>query len=127
MNAPSISESPQSLGDLLRERRQELGLTQVAVATRAGISTGYYSSLENLKCLPPTRQTLRRILAAIDFSAPEAQQAEQLAAMERGIALSDIDLPEEAQALITDIRKHAKTISPRFMRGLRTKIREVTS
>lgn len=125
MESTSVSESPRSLGNLLLLRRQELGLTQVEVATSAGISTSYYSSLENLKCLPPTRNTLRRILAAIKVSAMDAQQAEELAAIERGIALIDINLPEEAQGLITDIRKHANALSPRFFRGLRSKIREV--
>lgn len=112
---------------MLRQQRVKLALTQADVAKRARISTSYYSALENSKRLPPTQSTLRRILNALECSASLAEQAEKFASLERGNTLADIDLPEDAQALIADIRAYANDFSPRFIRGLRTKIREVVS
>ena len=38
-----------ALGDRIRERREELGWTQEVLATRAGLSKGFLSDLENGK------------------------------------------------------------------------------
>ncbi len=127
MDPNVVSEIHLTVGPLLREQRKKLTLTQAVVAKTAKISASYYSALENSMRLPPTRSTLRRILAALECSPSQIEEAERIAGLERGNALLDINLPEEAQELIADIRRCAYEISPRFIRGLRTKIREAVA
>jgi len=52
------------IGDVLRERREKLGLSQEAVAERAGVDRTYISILERgLKS--PTLDTLEKVCAAL--------------------------------------------------------------
>lgn len=127
MDSQSPTNIHQGLGEMLRQQRVKLSLTQADVAKRARISASYYSALENSRRLPPTQSTLLRILDALECSASLANEAQQYSSLERGNTLLDVDLPEDAQALIADIRAYANDFSPRFIRGLRTKIREVVS
>lgn len=122
----SASKTPSS-GQLLNQRRRERGLTRESVAGIVGISAGYYSAIENGRGLPPSRETLRRIFSALDVEGDEARRIEGIAALERGFSLGDAELPEDALALIADIRKHADELPPRFLRALRTRIREAVA
>lgn len=97
------------------------------VARCAGISTGYYSAIENARGLPPSRETLRKIMYAIGVEPDEAHLIETMAGTERGFSLDDAELPEDALALIGDIRKHALELPPRFLKALRTRIREAVA
>ena len=124
---PSKSINQRALGLRLSSRRAAQGISQATVAATAGISPGYYSEIENSKCVAPPRHTMGRIFRAIGFSDMEIHELEQLAAEERGISRCDADLPDEVQALIKDIRKYANTLNPRFVKGLRAKIREVVT
>ncbi|MFZ2852605.1 MAG: helix-turn-helix transcriptional regulator [Rhodocyclaceae bacterium] len=117
-------QAQQVLGSLLSRRRREQKLSQVTVAVAAGISPGYYCSVENSKRVPPP-STLAPIFEALDFNEKEIAELNRLAAEERGLSLEDSELPEHIQALVHDIRKTAKALNPRFVQGLRTKIREV--
>lgn len=114
------------LGKRLASQRATAGKTQAEVASAAEISTGYYSEIESGNCAPPMHR-ITKILGAIGFDGPEIRELEQLAAEARGQSREDVDLPEDVQLLIRDIRKYARTMSPRFVRGLRTKIREAVS
>jgi transcriptional regulator with XRE-family HTH domain len=116
-----------NLGELLRQQRLKLALTQAEVARGAKISASYLSALEGSKRLPPAQSALRRILDALECDADLIEEAEQIANAERGHAILDIDLPADTQALISDIRTYAAEFSPRFVRGLRQMIREVVS
>jgi repressor LexA len=52
----------QSLGTILRERRNDLGLTLQAVADLAGCTKGYLSAIENdLRDRPPSEELLARL------------------------------------------------------------------
>lgn len=121
------SQTQRDLGRQLNIRRLGQGLSQAAVAAAAGISPAYYSEIENSKRVPPPRHTMARIFRAVGFDENETHELEQLAAKERGLTPSDANLPAEAQALIKDIRKYAKAMNPRFIKGLRAKIREAVT
>lgn len=57
-------------GDRLRARRQELGLSQEALAHRASINRTYIASLENGD-RNPSLNTIARLAAALDVDAAE--------------------------------------------------------
>ncbi|MBU2543463.1 helix-turn-helix domain-containing protein [Patescibacteria group bacterium] len=56
--------SPQKIGKKLKEARQKLGLRQVDVAEKAGISVNYYARIERDK-ENPTVDTLEGVLKAL--------------------------------------------------------------
>ncbi len=122
-----MAKKQHSLGKRLAEKRIEHGKTQAEIAGAAGISTSYFCEIENGKCIPPPRGRLSQLIDAIGFCDAEARELEKLAAEERGLSRNDADLPEDVQTLIRDIRKHANEMNPRFIRGLRAKIREAIS
>jgi transcriptional regulator with XRE-family HTH domain len=97
------------------------------IARHVGISVGYYSAIENGRGLPPSRETLRKVISAIGVEPDEAHLIEMMAGTERGFSLDDAELPEDALALIGDIRKHALELPPRFLKALRTRIREAVA
>lgn len=114
-----------SLGAQLSGRRMELNRQGSEVAVAARISHSYYSAIEKGHRIPPPR-TLNRIIDALIFSQEEANKLRELAAVERGLSSDDARLPDEVQALISDIRNSADSLPPRFIKGLRTKIREIS-
>ena len=116
-----------ALGQRLRCRRTEQGLSQAAVAAAVGISSSYYSEIETSKRIPPPPHRMSQIIQAIGFCDTEIDELEQLAAVERGLSHSDVGLSDDIQALIREIRKHANTMNPRFIQGLRTRIREAVT
>lgn len=115
----------ETVGTRLRQQRELLHITQAMVAVQAGISTGYYSCIENSKCPPPRKGILRRLLETLKVSEAEVVAIERQAGVERGMSPEDGQLPEEAQVLIADIRRYANAVPPRFLKGMRTKLREV--
>lgn len=112
------------LGQRLRRRRQELAHTLDEIAAKAEISASYLSEIETGKCIPPPSTTMKKILDMLEFCETEAYELAQLATIARGLAYGEADLPPETQALIRDIRAHAHRMSPRFIKGLQSAIRE---
>lgn len=122
-----IDDTPEttlSVGERLRLRRVVLKRTQPAVARAAGVSKTYYCSIETSKKPPPPAPTLARILEALSFEQQYATEIMLQAALERGVQPTDVDLPTEAQETIDEIRLHAATLPPRFLRHLAVMIRE---
>lgn len=117
-------KNSQLLGYVLADRRTQAGLPISTVAATAEISASYYSAIEHSKRVPPS-DTLTRILDVMGFSEAEQHELKQMAAMERGRSPDDADLPEEIQALISDIRKAAAIMPPRFVKAIRSQIREI--
>lgn len=111
-------------GQRLKRRRLELGRTQSQIAAASGISASYYSEIENGKSVPPPAIRLRQILSAIDLCEAEAYELVQFASIARGLIYGEADLPAEVQSLIREVRMHANELSPRFIKGLVSKIRE---
>ncbi|MCX7678045.1 MAG: XRE family transcriptional regulator [Spirochaetes bacterium] len=83
------------LGTILRLKRKEKKLTLKAVATKAGISEGFLSQIEN-NVNSPSVDTLLNICAAIGCDAGEviqlAQDQERISIV-RKKDLSDVDIP----------------------------------
>ena len=67
MPAPAYQTA---LGQAVKARRQELGLTQEAVALRADLHQRWLSNVENAK-RNPSYASLRRLAAALDLTASE--------------------------------------------------------
>ena len=60
--------SPQRLGTVLKQLREKRGLTQQALAKRAGIAQGYLSELEAGREKNPGIETLRKLAKALKVS-----------------------------------------------------------
>lgn len=60
----------ESLGEVLRKRRLQLGLSLRQVEDKTGISNAYLSQLETQKITQPTPSILRRISELYDLSYP---------------------------------------------------------
>lgn len=56
-----------TLGKIIAARRKELGITQVALAARTGMSQGYISDLESGKILNPTIGTILKIATILNL------------------------------------------------------------
>jgi transcriptional regulator with XRE-family HTH domain len=63
--------SPQRLGIVLKQLREKRGLTQQALAKRAGIAQGYLSELEAGREKNPGIETLRKLAKALKVSVVE--------------------------------------------------------
>jgi DNA-binding XRE family transcriptional regulator len=71
-----------ALGLAAKRRREELGITQEALANDSGLHQRWISNLENGKC-NPSYASLRRLAAGLDQSASELlARAEQIEASE---------------------------------------------
>jgi len=68
-----------SVSEILRSRRQELGMTQDQVAAKAGISKPYLSNIETGKARPPTDGVLRMLEGALRFQPGELMKVAHLA------------------------------------------------
>lgn len=69
-----------NLGELIRHRREQLGLTQDQVAARAGISKPYLSNIETGKAKnPPTDKVLRGLEQGLSVEAGEFCRVAHLA------------------------------------------------
>ena len=64
-----------TFGQLLRERRKALGLTQKAVAERIGATPAYISLLESGKSLPPPRPLVEALAHALDLNSDKLWKA----------------------------------------------------
>jgi len=57
-----------TLGDVLRRRREELGLSLREVEQKAGVSNAYLSQLENRRITQPSPAVLRKLAELYRFS-----------------------------------------------------------
>src|SRR5690348_14131555 len=65
-------------GNRLRWLREKAAKTQLAVELEAGLGSGYLQRVEAGKVVRPERETLERILAALQASYTERQEALEL-------------------------------------------------
>ena len=113
-----------TFGEKLTNLRISKELSQAKVAAAAGISTGYYCAIEGDNRLPPPTKTLVRILKALAISDSETKALLEMAAIERKHFTQDINLPEQIQALIADLRRYGRVLPSDFVKALRTDVRE---
>lgn len=116
---------PQTLGQCLIQKRKEFGTDRKTIAAAAGISGTYYGAIERGQVTTPN-STLSKIFEALSFSEDEVKLLWERAALARGLSQDDAGLPDEVSWLIADIRKVAYRIPPRFVRHIRSMIREAT-
>lgn len=64
-NPDKIARTPIQLGNLIRERRRQLGLTQETLATKIGVRQRTISDMET--CAEVRLDTVLRALAALDL------------------------------------------------------------
>ncbi len=90
MDEQAAEAQPQRFGDVLRRLRRTAGLTQEALAQRAGVSARAIADLERGINLAPRRDTLQMLAAALGLSAAEraalAAAAHRSGPVERRIA-----------------------------------------
>ena len=88
-----------SIGDIVRRRRQQSGLTQEQVADQVGISKPYLSNIETGKAKnPPTDRVLRSLELTLSF---EANELTKLAHFAR----TPVDVRQEHEFLEAELQK----------------------
>ena len=63
-------ELPRGLGERIRARRLEIGISQAELARRAGVSTAYVSRLERSLKVHPSMDVARRLAAGLSAASP---------------------------------------------------------
>jgi len=116
-----------ALSQRIKRRRLELDKTLAEIAAKSGISVSYYCEIENGRGTPPPTNRMEKILSALEFCETETYELLQLSSILRGLVYGESELPPDIQDLLRDIRLHANQLTPRFIKGLRTTIREVVS
>jgi transcriptional regulator with XRE-family HTH domain len=56
------------IGEIIRNRRKELGMNQIQLANAANVSQGYIADLENGKIENPTVKTIAKIAAVLNLN-----------------------------------------------------------
>lgn len=116
-----------ALSQRLKRRRLEIDKTLAEIAAKSGISVSYYCEIENGRGTPPPTSRMEKILSALKFCETETYELLQQSSILRGLVYGESELSPEIQELIRDIRRHANQLPARFVKGLRTTIREVVS
>lgn len=111
----------------IKSQRLSLKHSQQDVSRAVGISITYLARLENGKAIPPPRETCERLLLALQFESGMQTELLKLAAHARGSSEMEEQLPEDVRLLLIEIRRCAHALPAKFVRGLRTAVREVKS
>lgn len=119
-------QNDKKLGELLEKCRLEISAKRPEVAAAAGISANYYGAVERGSITPPN-STLVKIIRVLQLSSDDESRILELAALNRGLQREDAGLPDEVSGLIVDIRRAAFVMPTRFVRELRSRIREVSN
>ncbi|HEX6513067.1 MAG TPA: helix-turn-helix transcriptional regulator [Chloroflexota bacterium] len=97
------------LGERLRQRRSEKGVSAAELARQSGISKGYLSQLENGEpdATKPSAEVLFRIAQALDTTIADLMERETQPA-DNGLPQGLQDLAKSAQLPATDIKMLAQ-------------------
>ncbi len=88
-----------SLGSIIRQRREQLGMTQDQVAAQIGISKPYLSNVETSKAKnPPTDRILQGLESALGFISGELMRVAHL-------ARTPVDVRQEHEMLEGEVNK----------------------
>ncbi len=99
-----------SLGEIIRQRREQLGLTQDQLSEQAGISKPYLSNVETHKAKnPPTDRVLMRLERAMDFRRGELTRLAHL-------VRTPVDVRQEHEMLQTQVHR-LRSILKQMMSG----------
>ena len=121
-----INQNDSNIGKILVKRRLEISAERKEIAAAALISVNYYGAIERGSITPPN-STLMRIVCALGLKPDEVTRLQELAALDRGLQKEDAGLPDEVSSLIIDVRRAALIMPARFVRELRSRIREISN
>jgi transcriptional regulator with XRE-family HTH domain len=96
-----------TLGDRLKQRREEKGITAVELAGRAGISKGYLSELESGHAASPSGAILFRIARALGTTVADLL-GEEIRPMRSATPAALREFAEEARLPEEDVRMLAR-------------------
>ena len=119
-----FARASESFGGMLYTCRQRLSLSQTEIATRSGISVGYYSELENSKRLAPPRSTALRIAYALQLGQFEAELLVGMGDEERLGVYDQTQYSPQVRQLVASIRAAAPLLRPDLVESLQAKIWE---
>lgn len=123
----SVLDGQLDFGSALFGFRNAAGLTQEKVATRSGLTRGYYSQLENSKRPPPPPLTLKRIANALKLSEQQITGLKHFAEMERCLVLGiPNELPADMVCLLKLIVSRAYRLSPQRLHEISKLVTEET-
>jgi transcriptional regulator with XRE-family HTH domain len=111
-----------SFGELVYEVRRKRCKSQQAVAGAAGLSTAYWSSIENGRRLAPPRETAAKIALALALSHLETTHLLAIAESERAAALHDSRLPVSVRQVMALLRLHAHRLPISALEGIRAEL-----
>jgi len=105
-----------SLGGIIRQRREELSMTQDQVATRVGISKPYLSNIETDKVKnPPTDGVLYGLERALEFEHGDLARLAHL-------ARTPVDVREEHEMLEAQVQKLRSVLKELLKQGSKKKL-----
>ena len=115
-----------ALGVVLKEKRTHRKLSQAEVAAVVGISESLYSRFEAGK-LVPRQTTFAKLAGLLKMDSHIADRLESFRTTAKGSSVEEAGLPDEVQALITEIR-HAASVMPKaYVLALRKEIKELSN
>ena len=113
-----------SFGARLYELRTALGCSQIEIATAAGISSAYYSALENSKRRAPPRGTVVDLARALRLSEIEVERLADLATYERFRIEREQLIAPHVDELLALIRSRGMRLRPALTERLKRLIQE---
>lgn len=106
-----------SLGQVIRQRREEMGLTQDELSARAGISKPYLSNIETGKVKnPPTDGVLRALQRGLGFERGELMRMAHLARTPRDIR-EDYEMTQAEVQKLRGVLRELVSDAPRDAAG----------
>lgn len=110
----------QALADLLRTRRQELGISASELARRAGVDKGLLTLLDQRKIAQPRVDTIQALARALEIPLADVYAATNwlpegsLPSLRPYMRLKYDDLPDEA---VAEIERFINRLSRKYKRG----------
>lgn len=112
----------QALADLIRDRRQILGISASELARRAGVDKGLLTLLDQKKIAQPKVDTIRALAEALDtpladmYSAANWLPEDSLPSLQPYMRAKYEDLPDEA---VEQVERYIAKLSRKYRRGPR--------
>jgi transcriptional regulator with XRE-family HTH domain len=113
----------QALADLLRNRRQELGLSSAELARRAGVDKGLLTLLDRKKIAQPRIDTIRALAGALEMPLADLYAAtnwlpeDALPSLRPYMRAKYDNLPDEA---VAEVERVIARLSRRYGHGPKT-------
>lgn len=112
----------QALADVIRDKRQTLGISGSELARRAGIDKGLLTLLDQKKIAQPKADTIRALATALDIPLADLYAAinwlpeGSLPSLKPYMRAKYDDLPDEA---VEQVERYVERLSRKYHRGPR--------